>query len=221
MRVTADYQALITSWLSQKPTFVATIGGIVNAFDQMQQSIYTIQPDYDLDVADGPQLDVLGQWIGFNRIIQVPLPTVYFSYDTTGLGFDQGSWGGSSQVSLQYLDDDTYRLMLRIKIIANEWDGTIVEADAAYNNLFALYPGSLAFVKDNLDMTMTVAISGVIPPAIIVALFLGGYFPFKPMAVAISYFVTSVSGDACFGFDVNNTYVGGWDSGAWALSEGQ
>lgn len=223
MRTQADYQALITAWLSQKPTFVATVGAFVEAFADAQTAIYSIPPAYDLDQAVGPQLDVLGLWIGFDRAVTVPLPNIYFSYDTTSLGFDQGNWLGpfDPTTGLQYLDDATYRLMLRIKIEANNWNGTIGEADAAYNALFAPYPGVLPFVKDNEDMTMTVAISGQLPPAIIFALFLGGYFPFVPMAVGVNYYVTSVAGSACFGFDATNTYVQGFDTGVWALSEGQ
>jgi Protein of unknown function (DUF2612) len=223
MRTEADYQALITSWNSQKPRFVATIGAVVESFADLQTAAYSMPPAYDLDLAVGDQLDVLGLWIGFSRAVTVPLPNIYFSYDTLNLGFEQGTWLGpfDPTTGLQYLDDTTYRLMLRIKIEGNNWDGLIASADAAYNALFAPYAGVLAFVKDNEDMTMTVAISGNLPPAIIFALFLGGYFPFIPMAVGVNYYVTSVAGSACFGFDATNTYVGGFDTGVWALSEGQ
>lgn len=223
MRTTADYQALIPSWNAKKPTFVATVGGFVTAFAAAQTALYTFPPAYDLDQAVGDQLDVLGLWIGFDRAVTVPLPNIYFSYDLANLGYDQGNWLGpfDPTTGLQYLDDGTYRLMLRVKIEANNWSGLIADADAAYNALFAPYPGVNAFVKDNEDMTMTVAISGNLPPAIIFALFLGGYFPFVPVAVGVNYYVTSVAGSTCFGFDASNTYVAGWDSGVWALSEGQ
>ena len=32
----------------------------------------------------------------------------------------------------------------------------------------------------------------------------------------MNYAVTSVDGAAIFGFDMNNEYVGGFDTGAWA-----
>jgi hypothetical protein len=214
----SDYTALITTEHADKPKFMAMMSIVAQFFADQINVAQSIPAAFDLDQAVGVQLDAVGQWAGIKRQVRTPL-SVYFSFDTAGLGFDQGNWQGpfDPTTGLTSLDDVTYRTLIRAKIAANSWDGTIPGAAAAYANLFN-GSGSYIFIQDNQDMTMTVGVSGAIPSALLRALFSGGYLPLKPEGVRAMYVVPSINNTSLFGFDVQNQYIGGFDSGSWAVA---
>lgn len=217
MAQASDYTGLITSEHSSKPRFSAMVAAVAQCFVDQQNLVNSLPASFDLDTAIGAQLDIIGLWVGITRNVKTPL-NVYFSLDTANLGFDQGNWQGPFDPStgLTSLDDGTYRTLLRAKIAANSWDGTIPAAASAYANLFA-GSGSLIFIQDNQDMTMTVGVSGAIPSALLRALFSGGYLPLRPEGVLANYVVPSVNNTPLFGMDVTNSYIAGFDSGSWAV----
>jgi len=213
----ADYLALITSEHAQRPKFVATVSVLLAPLIAAEAAALALPAAFDLDTAEGVQLDTVGQWIGRTRQVRTPLPNVFFSFDTTGLGSDEGVWFGpySQTQGVTTLDDDSYRFLLRGKIAANNWDGTTSGAAAALTFAFAGQDtGSLLIVQDNQDMTMTVGVAGVPPTPIIQALLTGGYIAVKPEGVGVAYYVSSVSGAPLFGFDAENSYVSGFDTGS-------
>lgn len=219
MAQVSDYTGLITSEHADKPNYMAMVSAVAGAFVSVINDIEAIPPAFDLDLAIGAQLDVLGLWIGLSRNVKTPL-NVYFSFDTVGLGFDQGNWKGPFDPSdgITSLDDDTYRIMLRAKIGANNWDSTLVSYQEIMAQVFA-GTGANVFAVDNQDMSMSVYISGVIPSAILLALIKGGYLPLKPEGVHVNtYIVTSVDDAPLFGFDVQNQFIAGFDTGAWGTS---
>lgn len=173
---------------------------------------------FDLDVAVGVQLDQIGLWIGRSRQVRVPLSGVYFSLDTTALGFDQGNWQGPFDAStgLTSLDDSTYRALLRAKIIMNSWDGSAIEAAAAINMLFTVSPGTFTTIQDNQDMSMIVGVSGTVPSAALISLLQNGEFDVQPVGVGITYSITSVNTVALFGLDIESSAIAGFDVGAWS-----
>lgn len=215
----SDYTSLITSEHSSKPKFSAMVAAVAQCLVDQVNVMQSIPAAFDLDTAVGVQLDAVGLWAGITRQLKLPL-NVYFSLDTVNLGFDQGSWQGPFDPSagLVSLDDATFRTLIRAKIAANSWDGTIPGAAAAYANLFN-GSGSYIFLVDNQDMTMTVGISGAIPSAVLRALISGGYLHLKPEGVRVNYyFVASANNTPLFGFDVQNQYISGFDTGSWAVA---
>ena len=218
MAQATDYTALITAEHADKPKFMAMMAIVAQCFADQINVAQSIPAAFDLDTAVGVQLDAVGLWAGIKRQVKTPL-NVYFSLDTAGLGFDQGNWQGPFDPStgLTSLDDDTFRTLIRAKIAANSWDGTVPGAAAAYANLFN-GSGSYIFIQDNQDMTMTVGVSGMIPSALLRALLSGGYLPLKPEGVHANYLVPSANNTPLFGFDVQNQYVGGFDTGSWAVA---
>ncbi|MEL6237018.1 MAG: DUF2612 domain-containing protein [Pseudomonadota bacterium] len=219
MAQSSDYTGLITSEHSSKPRYSAMVAAIAQCFVDQINVMQSIPTAFDLDQAIGVQLDAVGLWAGITRQVKTPL-SVYFSLDTANLGFDQGSWQGPFDPSagLVSLDDATFRTLIRAKIAANRWDGTVPGAAAAYANLFA-GSGSQIFIQDNGDMTMTVGISGVIPSAVTRALISGGYLHLKPEGVHVNYyFVASANNTPLFGLDVENSYISGFDVGSWAVA---
>ncbi|KVE23799.1 hypothetical protein WS67_21455 [Burkholderia singularis] len=211
-----DYTALITSEHRDKPRFMATIGVLVQPLVDQINLLQRMPDEFDLDHADGVQLDDVGRWVGVSRKIRTPLSGIYFSFDMDGLGFDQGAWKGpfDPDTGLTVLDDDTYRLVIRAKIGANHWDGTLASSAAILNHIFG--SDTHVFIEDHQDMSMTIGIAGKVPSAVFLALLAGGYIPLKPEGVRVNYtIVTTVDSSPLFGFDMNNQFVTGFDAGAW------
>lgn len=213
----SDYTALITSEHSDKPRFTATIATLAQPLVDQMNVLQSMPGKFDLDNAVGAQLDDVGLWVGVSRKIRTPLTGIYFSFDIDGLGFDQGTWKGpfDPDTGLTVLDDDTYRLVIRAKIGANHWDGTLESSAAILNSIFAA--DTHVFIEDHQDMSMTIGIAGKVPSAVFLALLAGGYIPLKPEGVRVTYtIVTTVDGSPLFGFDMSNQLVAGFDVGAWS-----
>jgi hypothetical protein len=149
----------VTSEHINATRFIETLSASVQPFADSIDVLNGLYEDFDLDNAIGAQLDILGQWIGISRYVTSPLTGVYFSFDTSGLGFDQGYiFGpGDSTSGLSALPDDIYVILLKAKIIANYWDGTANGAYAAWNALLGPY-GYQILIQDNGNMTMTYAL---------------------------------------------------------------
>lgn len=211
-----DYLALITPAYRSKPKFTAMIRAIVEPIVAQQAFLEHLPIDFDLDTAIGAQLDVVGEWVGRTRFISIPIANAWFSWDEEWKGWEQGVWYQpqyDTPAGITRLDDETYRTLLRAKIAANNWDGTLPSAKAA---LEILFPDGAThiLVIDNQDMTISFGVSGVIPSALFIALLSQGYLPLKPEGVRADYLITTVDGPL-FGWDVENEFIAGWDGGAW------
>lgn len=212
------YLDLITSEHASSPKFVAMISVIAQPFADGQQLLAGIPNDFDLDNAIGVQLDITGQWIGRTRQVREPITGVYFSFDTAGLGFDQGTWFGpfNPPDAVIQLPDDAYRTLLRATAVANQWNGSIPNAYDAWDILFA-GTGFQVIIVDHDDMTMDLGLLGPAPDALTLALFSGGYMDLKPAGVLIAnYLIPSVPSTPFFGFDLQNDSIAGFDTGCWA-----
>lgn len=134
----SDYTGLVTSEHADKPKFIATLSALAQCFVDLQNLTLGIPDQFDLDRAVGVQLDAVGLWVGITRNVNAPLAGVYFSLDADGLGFDQGVWKGpfDPDSGVVSLDDDTFRLLIRAKIGANHWDGTLGTSAAILNSIF-------------------------------------------------------------------------------------
>lgn len=208
------YTDLITSEHADKPRFRATILASTDPFVGGQAALLAMPGAFDLDTAVGAQLDVVGEWVGIGRQIKTPLTGVYFAWDTDGVGWDEGYWQREFDPTqgLTSLLDEPYRLLLRATIALNQWDGSLEQAKAAIEPLF---PNNAIYIQDNQNMTMDVVVSGPTLDVISAALLQGGYLALKPAGVGTNYVFTSEPPAPVFGWDVDNAYLGGWDTGAW------
>jgi hypothetical protein len=153
MRSVEDYLALIPPEHAGKQKFMAEVALLMQPLADIQVFLQSLPAAFALPTAIGVQLDKTGAWIGLTRIIPVPIPNAAFSFDTPGLGFDQGYWLGTFGTPADYLvslDDDSYRRLLGAKVLANNSKGRIADIQGVLNAYFApaAYPNTRVFVID-------------------------------------------------------------------------
>lgn len=152
-----------------------------------------VRDGYNPYTAVGPQLDVIGKYVGLQRNIGPASPLPWFGFVLAGGGgnpnglisvnnannrsvvFYRAGYQGARATALS---DTSYAFMLALQIILNSSDGTLASIQAYLN---ALLPGVVTVV-DNKDMTLTYTIIGN-PP--IDPTTLAAYLP-KPMGVGLN-----------------------------------
>ncbi|MBD2779087.1 DUF2612 domain-containing protein [Xenorhabdus szentirmaii] len=210
-----DYLQLITPQHRTAPKFVDHIDLITRSLSEIGNTAQQLNNAFSLDYAVGVQLDAVGEWVGLSRYVKTPIAGVYFSFDIEGLGFDQGVWkrrfDGDS--GFTELGDETYRTLLRVKIEANHWDGSSEMLEKIYQRIL---PDNRVFFVDNQNMTMDVFLTGCAISEIVQSVIRQGYLNIKPQSVRVNNYINSATG-GLFGFDVNNEYVAGFDTGGWAV----
>lgn len=204
-----------------QPDFVAVMRALLQPLVDQQNVTNLLPNKYNLDVAEGAQLDTTGQWIGPTRFIQIPLTGLFFSFDIEGLGFDQGAWAPvGSDTALFPLPDDEYRLLLYATIAANHWDGTVPGGERVLNSFWNPL-GYSEYIIDHQDMTIAFLLVGPVPNAVTGALYKNGYLDVVAAGVGVTahYFAQGSGGvpfAPLFGFDIEDAIIQGFDQGAWA-----
>lgn len=150
MRQTQDYVALVAPEHQGAPRFLATVAASVDPLAALQAALLAAELSFDLDGAVGVQLDAVGVRVGRSRAVPTPLPGVYFSVGLLNRGVGQAPIKGpySTKVGIYLLDDETFRRLLRAKVVANRWDGTVPMQEAVYGAYF-VDPATLIFVSDD------------------------------------------------------------------------
>jgi len=218
MSFTVDsYLNLITSEHRQKPKFSAMVGMGAGASVWIQDLLTSMTPLFDVDLASGQQLDVIGIWVGISRKIPVPIPgsDVYFSWDSTAeKGWELGVWRSDQEpVEVTILPDDIYRTFIKAKIAANRWDGTLQNMYEVWDSVFT---DITIFIQDNQDMSYNIGFVGRPVDSLTLALIQQGYLPLKPEGVRVSVIYSPVDDNKLFAWDVDTSVFGGWDEASWA-----
>jgi hypothetical protein len=140
---------------------MALLKARLQPFIDLARCLESFDKAFDLETAVGVQLDILGQFIGLNRLLT-------FQPD-----------GGLSPI----LDDTMYRILLKAKISRNNWNGTSTGMYELWSNLF---PEFFLLVRDNQDMSMTVY-TDMSTPFMLAQLIQHEYVVPKPMGVKFTY----------------------------------
>jgi len=211
------YLDLITSQHRQRPRFAAAVEALVKPLCDLEALLQDMRHAFDVDTAVGVQLDAVGVRVGRSRNVRAPLDDVYFSWNVDGLGWGQGIWRGryDPETGVVSLPDDVYRTLLKAKIAANSWDGTIPSAYEIWAAAFSV-EGSVVFIEDSGDMSMIVGISAMPMSAIMQQLLLQQYIPLKPAGVEVEFFAVAVSPGPLFAWNCESSALAGWGSGSWA-----
>lgn len=185
MAALTDYTGLVTSEHRPDPFFMAEVAVVMQPFVDIRNVLAAVPGYYDLNQAIGVQLDAVGLWVGASRYVAISV-NQFFSFDTKGVGFDQGIWYqvGDSLSMVTTLADDQYRLLIQAKIACNSWDSSMPAAYTILKN-FIDVNGSFITVNET-PMSVAWTISGNVS-AVTQALLTGGYVPLKPEGVSVSY----------------------------------
>lgn len=181
------YQNILTSQYRLSPKWTALLYALLRKFQDVTDCINQLDFSYDLDYAEGVQLDVLG------AIVQAPR-TVPFQPS-----------GGVSPV----LDDDSYRVLIKATIAGNQWDGTI---DSLYLVWHQLFPGGNIVIEDNQNMSADIVMTGVFS-SIMQDMITNGLIVPRPEGVLYNYLFTTLP---AFGFGSSPGYIAGFQTGHWA-----
>lgn len=156
---------------------------------------------FSIETAVGAQLDILGKYIGVNRNVgdTIPDENTYFAFTTYAGGASLCGMGDYTDPFVnpaglfylyQYaagipsaLDDDQYRLVLKLQIVANSSDGTLYSLQ---NALVDFLDGEISIV-DPKDMTLVYVLSTFPPLSLTV---LRRFLP-RPMTLGTSVIVNS------------------------------
>lgn len=211
------YTGLVTSEHRDKPLFISVLSTLLGGLVDTINAADSLPDAFDVDTAVGVQLDAIGVRVGISRVLRVPIVGIYFEWDgTPEVGWDAGIWRGPFDPTsgLTSLPDDIYRRLIRAKIAANNWDGTIPGAMEVW--AIAFDGAQTIIIQDNQDMSMIVGLVGTGLSTAELALLTGGYLPLKPAGVRVSYYAVPVGPGPLFAWDVQNESLDGWDTGSWA-----
>lgn len=144
---------------------------------------------WNVNTAVGNGLDIWGRIVGVSRVIP-----------------------GSPSITL--LDPD-FKILILAKAAANIGNVTAQTLNKLLRLIFAAQ-GRLAYVQDNLNMTLTYVFG--FPPTTAQQAIVenSGVLP-RPAGVQVNFVWPTVSGPI-FGFDSNNSYVAGFDTGNWSAT---
>mgnify|MGYP000894536256 FL=1 len=160
MSISDSYLDLITSEHRSSPRFMATVAVLLKQSDAAFMIGLQMDEELDIDEAYGAQQDILGELVGQPRNLDfIPV-------------------NGESSV----LDTQSYRMMLKFKVLKNQWDGNIESLEQLWNELFT----EKIKIRDNQDMTMTIIMERPFTTRFSEAIIRGKVFP-KPQSVRINY----------------------------------
>jgi hypothetical protein len=180
------YLGLLTSQYRNSPKWNAFLTLLLRKLDDVSQCLVQMEQSFDLDNALGPQLDAIGSIVGASRTVPFQ-PT-----------------GGLNPV----LGDADYLVYLKARASQNQWDGTIDGLQAVWQTLFS---GGTIIIADHLNMTATIFLTGSFSP-IMEQMIVNGLIVPRPQGVRYDY----VFNLPAFGFDLNNSFIAGFDVGKFA-----
>jgi hypothetical protein len=156
-----DYINLITPSHRTKTKFIAWLTSSLTMINDVQSLLMLLYYQYDIDNAAGSQLDAIGIILGVSRTVN----------------FQPAS--GSSLLS-----DANYRLVLKSKILANQWDGTRSNYDSLVG---AVFDAEKVVIADNANMSIDVAMILDTTDTLVSELLVNGYLAPAPSGVLTNY----------------------------------
>lgn len=174
-----SYTGLIAGAHQGKERFTEWIYQLTQPLVEAQKTLIDGYKVFDLDLAEGEQLDALGVRIGVTRKLKIKIADVFFAFDDVdGKGFDFGIWQTprDDRVGITVLSDEVYRQVLKAKVALNQYTGKNEDFAALLQQIqsaFGLSSGTMSYI-DMQDMTINVYLDRSRIPPIVWELFSTG-----------------------------------------------
>lgn len=162
-----NYRNLLIIQYADKPKAKKHIEAILSEVEKVYNLANSFENAFDLDLAVGKQLDILGKIVGISRIV-VAIPKKYFGFSDYEYSYPMGdkfltvvSYPMRDKFEIPYssslLNDYLYRFFIKAKVIKNYAKATMIDENklSIQDVIDYLFQGK-AYVVDNLDMTMSI-----------------------------------------------------------------
>lgn len=181
-----EYLSIITSEHRLKPKFVQTVSEMLTPIGDLASCLESYEFNFNLDNAEGKQLDVIGELVGANRVLDFQL-----------------SEGGTN-----ILSDDDYRFLIKSKVAQNTWNGGIEGLNEIWTSMF---PESTLIIYDYQNMSCTFLLVSSLKGVQLEMLLNDLLLP-KPVGVSYEY---SFVAETLFAYNIESHPFGGYDAGYW------
>ena len=128
---TEDYALLISERNYERTKYMELVRSLIKPGINLNELMDSIDMVFALDNAAGVQLDIIGMIVGASRELNYS--------PTTGS---------------RIMDDDEFRLVIKLTIAQNTWDGTLGSLSKIYGGIFG--DSVRLQYQDNQDMTVTI-----------------------------------------------------------------
>lgn len=190
------------------PKASATIKALTSKYKEFYDVMIQFEEAFDIDTAEGVQLDTIGKIVGLSRIVPDVIPKVYFGFGTANTDtFGKAPFFRTFDDVLTdtQLNDSDYRFFLKAKIAKNVVTAKMIDNDLSIQDAISFMFGADAYINDNQDMTMTLYIDESYPTRLLTFLNALDLIP-RPQAVGIRYAI--IISSKTFGFSNNPNAVG-------------
>ena len=206
-----EYVLLLIKEYWEKPKANAEITLQASTWSEIYTGFKAFDEAFDVDLAVGNQLDIIGKIVGIPRIVPFALEKIRFGFDgdDTARGFadlfdeDIESAPFLDLFENEYtdfqLDDNDYRFFIKAKIAKNVVSAYMTSDDRiSIQDAIQLSFNGLAYVTDNQDMTLTLYVSPSFDTQRLLLIKALDLLP-KPQGVRYKFIIGA--GDGIFGFD--------------------
>jgi len=186
-----DLWQTVISQYANSPILMQLIENFAAYVDQTENIDNFIDFMRDISTAQGIGLDIWGMIVGVTRTLHIVGTQKYFGFeeattisaDSFGPGGQSTFFAGNPLTSNFQLSDDSFRVLILAKALANISDGSIKSINQILINLFRNRGN--AFVVDNNNMTMIYNFNFVLTAVELAIVSQSGVLP-KPVGVASS-----------------------------------
>ena len=159
----------VATQYTESQKFLAFIRALLASSVELEDVLQKVAEQVDIDLAEGVNLDVIGEIVGISRIIPASVQLAFFGFqdNVAALNFgEEGALGvgarffdeGEPYLATSVLNDPEFRLLIRAKIVKNHALGTNEDVIAGMAYLFSGGMAIQVAVEDVGGMAIQVAV---------------------------------------------------------------
>lgn len=168
-----DHQSIgrsrVATQYTESQKFLAYIRALLDSSAELEAVLQKVAEQSDIDLAEGVNLDVIGEIVGISRIIPASVQLAFFGFQDNAAALNFGEEGaqgvggrfydeGEPYLATSVLNDPEYRMLIRAKIVKNHAVGTNEDVIAGLAYLFGGGMAIQVAVEDIGGMAIQVAV---------------------------------------------------------------